>query len=196
MTSRSPRRQAPAGRRTLASRGIGWFAMARRAKRSRSGAASMKRCAAPRGHEAQALDEPEGPDDEHRHEGRRDREEQREPLHRGHQVVAHLLDLEPTPAADRNGVATRSSSSGRSSTLSPALVIVPRKLTPHRRGRAPARRAPSCVSWTRWATRTQSTTQRTMPTSATTWASASGGDVAVQLHGGSLPSSGRTAAGV
>ena len=74
----------------------------------------------------------------------------------------------PTPAAERNGVATRSSSSGRSSTLSPALDIVSRKLLP-----APARLRPGSASaivasYTRWATRTQSTTHSTTPTSAAT----------------------------
>ena len=47
MTSSSPRRHAPAGSsEILASRGIGWLAIARSANRSRSGAASMNRCAA------------------------------------------------------------------------------------------------------------------------------------------------------
>ncbi len=46
MTSRSWRRQAPAGSsEILASARIGWRAMARSAKRSRSSPASMKRCA-------------------------------------------------------------------------------------------------------------------------------------------------------
>ena len=56
-----PRRHAPAGSsETLASGRIGWCAMARSAKRSRSSPASMKRCAAPRAaHEADAQDEPE-----------------------------------------------------------------------------------------------------------------------------------------
>ena len=116
MTSRSPRRHAPAGSSLIrASRGIGWFAIARRAKRSRSGSASTNRCAAVArrtNRQRRTSHSPTmsriGPSAVVRPE------DEGEPLDRADEVEAGAArSPPPMPAADRNGVAIRSSSSGQ-----------------------------------------------------------------------------------
>ena len=199
MTSGSPRRQAPAGSSEIL--GQPRHRLVRhRAQREqvevRGGVDEALR-GARAAHEAQPQHEPDRPDDEDRHERRRERRAAARPARRRvtRSVPAFSISV-PTPAAERNGVAPgRRAAAGRRR--------CPRRSSGcrgscarHRRGSARARASAIVASCTRCAMRTQSTTHSTMPTSVATCTPRRCGDVAVQLHGRSSGSSGRTAARV
>ena len=170
ITSRSPRRHAPAGSGLIReSRCSGWLDIARRAKRSRSSTLSTRDCAAVA-----------------RRTKRHRAASQKAPTMRigvsavtQPRVVARLSTaltrsrpassiVVPAPAASRKGVATLSSSTGRSSTVLPAVVSLSRNPDPADSSRWPGSASSRVELCTARPTRAQRKTQAIMRRSATT----------------------------